>query len=152
MDIAGDPDPDVIALSIQQPWAELILRGIKTVEVRRVAARPQGPVYLYASQRFSSLPGVDQLLASHGISPETLPRGVIVGTVDVLECRRARPQDAPLAQVSADLLTETFAWVLGNARRLPQPVSPRFIPFGTWFYPFKRLRTNVRQRRGRGQG
>lgn len=146
-EIADDLDQDLIALSIQQPWAELILQGVKTIEVRRVPARPRGSVYLYASQRISSLPGVEMLLQQQGIFAETLPRGQIVGRVEILDCRRARLEDASAAQVPAALLVDAYSWVLGNAQRLSRPVLPHYVPFGTWFYPFKRLRTNVRGRK-----
>jgi len=144
---SGPVDENIIALSIQQPWAELILRGIKTIEVRRVAARPRGLVYLYTSRRQSRLPGLEELVSRHGISSAMLPVGQIVGTVEILDCRRACPADATAAQVPPALLKDAFSWFLGNATRLAQPVQPKFVPFGTWFYPWKRMRTNVRQRR-----
>ena len=37
------------ALTIRQPWAKLILRGIKTIEVRSRLTRVRGRVYIYAS-------------------------------------------------------------------------------------------------------
>jgi len=145
-----DMNPDLLALSIQQPWAELILRGIKTIEVRRVQARPQTQIYLYASQRLSTLPGISDLISRHEIQADSLPRGMIVGTVDIVDCRQSRVEDAAAAQISSALLVETYSWVLGNPQRLSQPVPPRYVPFGTWFYPFKRLRTNRRHRSSYG--
>ncbi|WP_437225646.1 ASCH domain-containing protein [Planctomicrobium sp. SH661] len=143
-------DLDRIALSIQQPWAELILRGIKTIEIRRSPARPRGTIYLYASQRFSRLPGVESLLAEEGISSGALPLGALVGTVEILGCRPACESDAAAARIPPAFLSDAYAWILGNPQRLPQPVQPRYVPFGTWFYPFQRLRTNTRQRRKDG--
>lgn len=144
------PRPDMIALSIQQPWAELILQGVKTIEVRRTPARPQGPIYLYTSRRLSKFPGWDAVLSDSGITPEALPLGVIVGTVNILDCRRARPEDAAAARVNSALLADAYSWILGNARRFSQPLQPRYVPYGTWFYPFHRKRTKTRQRRNHG--
>lgn len=143
-------DPNRIALSIRQPWAELILRGIKTIEVRRTPARPMGPVYLYTSKRISSSPELDSRLRHYGIDSETLPRGVIVGTVDILESRRSQESDAHAAQLSPEHLAGTYSWVVGNAVRFPTPLPVEFVPFGTWFYPFQRKQTNVRHRRNHG--
>jgi hypothetical protein len=38
------------ALSIRQPWAELILRGDKTVEYRSQPTKIRGRIYIYAAQ------------------------------------------------------------------------------------------------------
>jgi predicted transcriptional regulator len=38
------------ALSVRQPWAELILRGIKTIEVRSRLTKIRGCVQIYASR------------------------------------------------------------------------------------------------------
>lgn len=143
-------DLDRIALSIRQPWAELILRGIKTIEVRQTPARPMGPIYLYTSKRVSSSPELDFRLQKYGIDCEGLPRGVIVGTVDILECRRSQEGDASAAQLPPEQLQGTYSWVVGNAVRFPAPLPVQFVPFGTWFYPFQRKQTNVRHRRNHG--
>ncbi|WP_084604451.1 ASCH domain-containing protein [Desulfonatronum thioautotrophicum] len=41
-------DPVQIALSIRQPWVELILPGHKTIEVRSWPTRHRGPLWLHA--------------------------------------------------------------------------------------------------------
>ena len=38
-------DIDRRALGIKQPWVELILRGIKTLEIRSLATNVRGPIY-----------------------------------------------------------------------------------------------------------
>jgi len=141
---------DRIALSIQQPWAELILRGLKTIEIRRTPARPQGPVYLYASRKPVLFSNLDSLLYRHGILQEALPLGVVVGTVEILDCRRSQAEDGAAALVPAEMLTESYSWILGNPQPFLKPLQPQYVPFGTWFYPFKRLQTNTRQRRDHG--
>jgi len=49
----NDPplDRQRIAIGIRQPWAELILRGIKTVEIRSTGTNQRGTIYVYASRR-----------------------------------------------------------------------------------------------------
>ena len=134
-------DRDRIALGVQQPWAELILRGVKTIEVRSSDTRVRGPIYVYASRRPSSLPDAAAMCARHGLDLGQLPRGLIVGEVEIVGSRRATPADAPAACVSPDLLAGRFAWRLENPRPFAEPLAVRFLPYGVWFYPFKRKAT-----------
>ena len=65
------------ALSIRQPYAELILRGIKKIEYRRrPTSRIGEPFYIYVPQKPGALEGFAQL----GCQLGDLPTGVIVGT------------------------------------------------------------------------
>lgn len=131
-------DRDLIALGVQQPWAELIVRGVKTVEVRSTSARVRGPVLIYASRRPSTLADANTAAAKFGLVFESLPRGVVVGKAELVESRRAMPEDSPAACVGPTLLAGRFAWRLTAAERFAEPVEPRFLPFGIWFYPFRR--------------
>lgn len=132
------PNRELLALGIQQPWAELILRGIKTIEVRNVPTPPKGPIYLYASRRVSSLPAAETAIARYGLDIASLPRGQVVGTVHIAESRKARPRDAEAACIPARLLTDKQSWILANAERCPAPLPIQFRPYGMWFYPFRR--------------
>ena len=87
-------DPDRLALGIQQPWAELILRGWKTLEIRSLSTQVRGPIYLYASKRLSTLPAAGLAAAERGLDLETLPRGLLVGSVDVVGSRPTTAEDA----------------------------------------------------------
>jgi ASCH domain len=131
-------DPDRIALGVQQPWAELILRGIKTLEVRSQHTTLLGPIYLYASKRLSSLPAAQTAASRHGIGHETLPMGLLVGSVQIVGSRPARRGDSQAACVPAQLLEQKFVWELGEPQRFDKPLPVRFLPYGIWFYPFKR--------------
>jgi hypothetical protein len=138
---ADDPattDRDRIALAIQQPWAELILRGIKTLEVRSQPTQLRGTIYLYASKRPSPLAAAATATRRWNIDIDTLPRGKVVGLVDVIDCRPSRPSDRQAACVSAELLKEHFVYQLDQPRRFDVPHPVRFLPYGVWFYPFKR--------------
>jgi hypothetical protein len=135
----GPPiDRDRIALGVRQPWAELIARGIKTVEVRSSGTRVRGPIYVYASRRASEFPDAAVAARRHGLEIANLPRGVIVGSVEIVESRPATPDDAEAACVGAELLDGRFAWRLASAARFAEPVAVRFLPYGVWFYPFQR--------------
>ena len=104
--------PQLRALSIRQPWAELILRGEKTVEYRSKPTNIRGEVYIYASLA-SPEPGQEL--------DETLPRGLVVGTVEIVGCSGSDGE---------------YEWELENPKRLAEPVAPTQQPQPVWFYPF----------------
>ncbi len=103
------------ALSIRQPWADLILRGEKTVEYRSQATNIRGKVYIYASLAKPE-PGDEQIEGD-------LPRGLIIGTIEIADCE------------SGD---GDFEWILSNPQRLAEPIAPKEQPQPVWFYPFGR--------------
>jgi hypothetical protein len=74
-----------------------------------------------------------------------VPRGLLVGTVDLLGSRPCTPTDAESACVPASLLENQYAWELGHPQRLSEPLTVRFLPYGVWFYPFKRKNTKKRR-------
>ena len=137
-----DPAPDRgrIALGIRQPWCELILRGRKTLEIRSRSTEVRGTIYVYAAKKFSDLPGLDAVVEREGVDLESLPRGGLVGTVEIVGCRRAEPGDAAASCVPAEELVDRWAWELANPVRFAEPLKPRFLPYGVWFYPFRRRR------------
>lgn len=141
-------DPDRIALGIQQPWAELILRGVKTLEIRSQPTRQRGTIYVYTSKRPSPLDAAATAARQHEIDIASLPFGVLVGTVNLVDCRPCTAKDQTAACVPAALLKGQYAWQLAEPRRLAKPMAVRFLPYGIWFYPFKR-RPNGRTRKER---
>jgi hypothetical protein len=131
-------DPQRLALGIQQPWAELILRGIKTLEIRSLNTQVRGRIYLYASRQFSALPESRVAAEQHRIELDGLPQGLLVGSVELVESRPAVPEDACAACLTPELLIERHAWRFSQPERLAEPLPVRFLPYGVWFYPFRR--------------
>ena len=72
------------AISIRQPHVELILRGIKKAEYRSRPTNIRGRVYLYASKSPADWPAGWR---KAGAEPGDLPTGIIVGTVEIVDCR-----------------------------------------------------------------
>lgn len=140
------PDHDLIALGIRQPWAELILRGIKTIEVRTLSTNVRGPIYLYAGKNFADIPAAETMRAKHKLDHGDLTLSRLVGTVDITACRPCTTADAEAACVPADVLEGKQAWCLANPVRLDEPLKVRFLPYGVWFYPFKRRNRSPRGR------
>jgi len=103
------------AISIRQPWVELILSGEKAAEYRSVLTNIRERVYVYASRKpADSRPA----WAKVGKSPGDLPVGAIVGTVEIVDCQWDERQGC-------------YAYALRSPRRLhpflypsnqPQPV------------------------------
>ncbi len=136
----SDPpvDKQRLALGVRQPWAELILRGIKTVEIRSTDTRQRGTIYLYASKKLAENAFADDAIEEYELEVDSLPRGVLVGTIDLWDSGPAEDDDAVASCVPAAYLEGRFAWRIKNPDRLADPVVPRFLPYGVWFYPFHR--------------
>lgn len=132
------PDKDLIALGVQQPWVELILRGTKTIEVRSQNTRQRGTIYVYASKRASTHPAANEAVQSHALDIDALPKGLIVGTVELVDSRPCRHDDAEHACLPQSSLDGHFAWRLENPERFREPLTVRFLPYGVWFYPYQR--------------
>jgi hypothetical protein len=139
----------MLALSIRQPYAELILRGIKTVEYRTRPTRIIGRrFWIYASQKkalvaapwhvrkldnivapTSGLPAwMIELAEQVGIiEPGTiLPTGVLVGSAVVERVTPADPSQP----------NRLFRWHLADVRRIASPRRPKRHPQPVWFQPF----------------
>lgn len=131
-------DKQRIALGIRQPWAELILRGEKTLEVRSSHTQQRGTIYVYASKKPADHPAAAGAIERFGLNVEELPCGLLVGTVEIIASTAATAGDADRSLVSAEHLENRVCWQLANPFRLPEPLVPRFLPYGVWFYPFRR--------------
>ncbi len=108
------------ALSIRQPYAELILRGIKKIEYRSRPTRIIGErFYIYAART----PGDTAGFAELGCEPGDpgVPTGVIVGKATITRCTRHNG---------------TYQRHLADVKRLKRPRKPKRMPQPVWFTPF----------------
>ena len=106
------------AISIRQPYVELILQGKKRQEFRSRRTHLRGRVYIYASMT----PKDDPLAwRKSGKSPKSLPTGKIVGTVEIVGCT-----------LTAD---GSFAYQLANPRRLRSHLVPVNQPQPSFWIP-----------------
>jgi hypothetical protein len=143
------PRKELLGLGIRQPWAELILQGRKTLEVRSQPTKVRGTVYIYASMQPALSDVAELAAAGANLEIGRLPRGVVLGTVDVVDCRPTHPGDSTQACVPREILKDAFAWELAHPERLPAPLNIRFRPFGVWFYPFQRRHPHKIRKRGK---
>ena len=106
------------ALSLRQPNAEQVLRGKKQIEYRNMPTSKRERVYIYASNTPADQEAWDEIKLK---PPGDLPTGVLVGTVEIVGCRKTRIE---------------YEWDLAKPQRLKRPLKPTNHPQPAWFYPF----------------
>ncbi len=112
----------VKALTIRQPWAELILRGRKPYELRSWRTKYRGPLVIHAAAKVDS-DDARQL----GLNPETLTTGCFVGIAVLSDVRPYTGTDAKLLsskRAGGDWYPNLFSWVLMKPRRI-SPVKAK---------------------------
>ena len=104
------------AISIRQPYVELILQGTKQYEYRSMPTNIRERVYLYASLQQGGTP---KQLQQTGKTFEALAKGVIVGSVEIVDCKW-------------DEKNGSYAYTLRNPKRIRKALkatnqpNPRF--------------------------
>jgi len=103
-------------LTIRQPWASAIFRAGKDVENRPRRTHFRGRLWIHAGL-FRDRAAVDRWARSNGvwIPEEPLPRGVILGSVELVDC--VDDSDSPWA------LRGNYHWVLRRPMLLARPVE-----------------------------
>lgn len=135
---------DIPALSLIQPWASLIAVGAKRIETRGWPTRFRGPFLVHASRGMPAenvalcqREPVRAILAAAGYpTPDSLPRGAIVGAATLVDCRLITPEtEVPALERDVDHFGPgRFAWHLTDPRRLEPPVPARGA-LGFWPVP-----------------
>jgi ASCH domain-containing protein len=108
-------------LSLRQPYAALIVAGIKTIETRTWKTNYRGKILIHAALKPIELPNRFKSMLKE-IEPEVLSAtGKIIGSVDVIDCRPLLAKDKKTALV--DEIENKYAWLLENPE-----VFKEFIP------------------------
>ncbi|MDQ3332186.1 MAG: hypothetical protein M3552_16285 [Planctomycetota bacterium] len=68
----------------------------------------------------------------------SLPTSVIVGEMELCETRSTLSADAAEACASPEPLADPFGWWFERPNRFEEPLQVRFLPYGIWFYLFRR--------------
>lgn len=133
-------DPSVLALGVRQPWVELILRGTKRIEVRSRSTQVRGLIYIYSSKKLSDHPAAAGAISQHAVAIPELPLGLLVGSVELTACAplAGTPMESAESCLPKEILTGSWGWRFANPIRFPKPIPVRFLPYGIWFYPFRR--------------
>ncbi len=98
-------------ISIRQPWASLIVSGVKDVENRTWSTRYRGPVLIHASRTTDKISDDEFQSRFEMAIPASLPRGGVVGMAEIVDCVSTHP--------SCWYAPGHFAFVMESARPLP---------------------------------
>lgn len=98
-------------LSIKQPWAALIVAGVKDVENRTWPTRYRGVVIVHASQRADDINDEQFERRFRVRIPAELPLGGIVGMTEIVDCVKDHP--------SKWYAPGHYGFALANSRALP---------------------------------
>lgn len=104
------------ALSIRQPWADLVLDGLKTVETRTWRTNYRGLLGVHASQKpdLDALVRFDRAAASDRL-------GALLGHVFLVDCRPMTRDDE--MQACTPYRDGLWAWVLAKPKEHdPEPM------------------------------
>ncbi len=112
------------AISIQQPFIEEILRGIKKYEYRSRATKIRGRVYLYASLKVRE----DGNWRRLRMGPDDVPKGFIVGSVEIVDCVYFPDK-------------ECYGYKLAKPKRYRSHSKPKNQPQPCFFFPFGPIRS-----------
>ncbi|MEK6874506.1 MAG: ASCH domain-containing protein [Nanoarchaeota archaeon] len=105
------------ALSLRQPWAELILQGRKTIETRTWNTRFRGRFLIHAAKQCQA-----DDMCKFGFS--SLPTGCIVGVAEIIDiiCYTSKDQfntDFHKHLFSVDNWTQSrYGYILNNVQRI----------------------------------
>jgi activating signal cointegrator 1 len=126
-------------LSVRQPWCSLLLSGEKVLENRTWATPYRGRLWLHASKTAPHEPVWrcvrEDWLTGPGVlgkypSPMETPRGVILGSVDLVGCYHIN-RDIPYHLMDRWDAEGLFCWHMVNPVLLAEPIPAYGMP-GVW--------------------
>ncbi len=128
-------------LSIQQPWASLIVAGLKDVENRTWSTDYRGRIlihasgkkipngYLYNSNPAELIQEISNIVYMGGMPNfEDLPLGAIIGYVDLVDIKDETYLDSDWAQGAP------CQWIVNNAYIFDEPITDVKGKLGLWEY------------------
>ena len=92
-------------LSIQQPWAYLIVNGSKNIENRSWRTKYRGQLLVHASLNINR-----EACRNHGLDPSNLQTGEVVGMAEIADC---------VLDHHSKWFEGPYGFVLRNRRPLP---------------------------------
>ena len=132
----SDPPP-IYALSIKQPWAALVVMGLKTVEIRRWPTSRRGRILIHAA-RVPDKRGESEAPTSTRFKELAQLRGGIIGSVELIDCTAYR--DPALFGADKDLHYNDATWFeppVLYGFRFVKPEVLTFHAYPGWFRFFK---------------
>ena len=122
------------ALSVTQPWAQLIADGRKRVETRTWSTHYRGWLAIHASAGWRASDRDYAQTLGYGVD---LRRGSVVALVvlmDVVPVERIRDHLSEAELRFGDYADGRYAWLLSGVLRLPTPIPARGA-LSLWSWP-----------------
>jgi hypothetical protein len=130
------------ALTVKNPWAWAIIHAGKDVENRSRPTSHRGRLYIHAGKGYASdalkFPAFSTLDLDFDVTGETRRgidvRGLVIGTVDVIDCHSARDcwtgweakdGETHEERCSEWAMEDHYHWVLADPRPLATPFPAR---------------------------
>lgn len=119
------------AISLWQPWASLWLSPRKVHETRHWPTDHRGPLCVHAAKRLVTDCGeeLDEICISEfgALWRRTLPRGALLGTVDLIDClpTNARPMFMPMNGddlACGDFSADRYGWRRDSFSLFDKPI------------------------------
>jgi activating signal cointegrator 1 len=138
--------PDLKALAVAQPWATLIMLGVKRLETRGWRTEHRGPLAIHASRTFppparalcEQEPFKTLLRQGGYLGWARLPRGALLGTVELVGCTPVEELDLESLSAAERALGDyrfgRWAWQLRDPRPLAVPL-PALGRLGVYSIP-----------------
>ena len=100
-------------LTVRQPWADLIAKGIKTIENRTWQTHHRGELYIHAGSKLHAMP-ISAIEKTHGldIDRDSLVFGAIIARVNLVDI---------VSKSSSPYFTGPFGWVFQDIEAI-QPI------------------------------
>jgi hypothetical protein len=133
-----------LALTVLQPWAEMIVRGLKTLETRGWTTTHRGRLLIHASkstrglnfvQGEGSLPLRTQL-QSAGVELPSLRLGAVLGEVHLDGIRTLTQDDWRYPHAHGYLVDGPLVWMLSQAKKWDMAIPARGDT-GLWWCALK---------------
>ena len=138
------------AISLIQPWASLIVMGVKKFETRSWKTEYRGNLLIHASSKLPTDFQKDKFtegsyFKDYIADMELLPYGVVIGKVNLVGIYRAEDLISPQALFKDVLISEhekalgdysqgRYAWALEEALLFKTPIPYRGA-LGIWEFP-----------------
>lgn len=111
------------ALTIRQPFPELILRRRKPYEIRSWKTNYRGPLLIHSAMKVKS-----EFATELGLSPEKLTTSAFVGVALLSDVRPYTREDSRLLKkrrAGGGWYPNLFSWVLKKPLRLARPIKAK---------------------------
>ncbi len=122
-------------LTLHEPWATLVAKGIKTIETRSWPTKFRGRIAIHSGKREMPIPSeVQGVMKSHNIECDDLQYGKIIATAELYGSCLEMDQDIidRIRQLWGEdemalgwYEAGRFAWYLKDIRMLEEPVAIR---------------------------